>query len=122
MTNETTVQPDPAITAKGYVHPDVLVSTEWVANNLNNPQIRLVESNEDILLYGQGHIPGAVHIDWQGDLSPSTASAMIRPWCFTATKITGGRRIPSGCSSYSVTVTRRSWTVDAPNGWRRVAL
>jgi len=69
MTNETTVQPDPAIIAKGYVHPDVLVSTEWVANNLNNPQIRLVESNEDILLYGQGHIPGAVHIDWQGDLN-----------------------------------------------------
>jgi thiosulfate/3-mercaptopyruvate sulfurtransferase len=63
------ISTDQSIAAKGYVHPDVLVSTEWVANNLNNPNIRLVESNEDILLYGQGHVPGAVNIDWQGDLN-----------------------------------------------------
>lgn len=47
-----------------YAHPDRLVSTEWVAEQLQDPQIRIVESNEDALLYGTGHIPGAVHVDW----------------------------------------------------------
>lgn len=54
---------------KGYVRPDVLVSTEWVADHLNDPAVRIVESNEDILLYDLGHIPGAVQIDWQKDLN-----------------------------------------------------
>jgi thiosulfate/3-mercaptopyruvate sulfurtransferase len=52
-----------------YAHPDVLVSTDWVAAHLNDPNVRLVESNEDVLLYSTGHIPGAVHIDWQSDLN-----------------------------------------------------
>ena len=52
-----------------YVHPEALVSTDWVADNLDNPNIRLVESNEDVLLYSSGHIPGAVNIDWVGDLN-----------------------------------------------------
>jgi thiosulfate/3-mercaptopyruvate sulfurtransferase len=60
---------DTAVAAKGYVHPEVLVSTQWVADHLNDPSIRIVESNEDILLYDQGHIPGAIQIDWQGDLN-----------------------------------------------------
>lgn len=55
---------------KGYIHPDVLVSTDWVAENLENTdKIRLVESNEDVLLYSTGHIPNAVHIDWVVDLN-----------------------------------------------------
>lgn len=55
---------------KGYANPDVLVSTEWVAENLDNTdQVRLVESNEDLLLYSTGHIPNAVHIDWVNDLN-----------------------------------------------------
>ena len=53
----------------GYAHPDVLVSTEWVAQHLNDPKVRLVESNEDPLLYDTGHIPGAVKVDWQQDLN-----------------------------------------------------
>jgi len=57
------------IAARGYVHPEVLVSTEWVAQNLQNPEIRLVESNEDTLLYPSGHIPGAVQVDWALDLN-----------------------------------------------------
>lgn len=60
---------DPNISAKGYVQPEALVSTHWVAENLTNPAIRLVESNEDILLYDQGHIPGAIQIDWVSDLN-----------------------------------------------------
>jgi len=51
-----------------YAHPDVLVETEWVAQHLNDPGLRLVESDEDVLLYEVGHIPGAVKIDWHVDL------------------------------------------------------
>lgn len=47
-----------------YAYPEFLVSTDWVAANLNDPDIRLVESNEDFLLYETGHIPGAVKVDW----------------------------------------------------------
>jgi thiosulfate/3-mercaptopyruvate sulfurtransferase len=47
-----------------YVHPEYLVETEWVAGHLNDPSVRLVESDEDYLLYETGHIPGAVKVDW----------------------------------------------------------
>jgi len=47
----------------------VLVSTEWVAAHLEDPAVRLIESNEDILLYDTGHIPGAVKVDWHADLN-----------------------------------------------------
>ena len=59
------------ITSRGYAHPEVLVSTQWVADNLDNPKVRLLESNEDILLYETGHIPGAVKIDWVTELNDS---------------------------------------------------
>ena len=55
--------------SRGYAHPDVLVSTEWVAAHLDDPAVRIVESNEDALLYPSGHIPGAVHVDWATDLN-----------------------------------------------------
>ena len=51
-----------------YTHPEVLVSTQWVSEHLNDPTIRIVESNEDILLYDIGHVPRAVKTDWQGEL------------------------------------------------------
>lgn len=54
---------------KGYANPDVLVSTDWVASHLDSENIRLLESNEDVLLYDTGHIPGAQKIDWQEDLN-----------------------------------------------------
>jgi thiosulfate/3-mercaptopyruvate sulfurtransferase len=47
-----------------YVHPEYLVETDWVAARLNDPSIRIVESDEDPLLYAIGHIPGAVQVDW----------------------------------------------------------
>jgi thiosulfate/3-mercaptopyruvate sulfurtransferase len=52
-----------------YAHPEVLVDTAWVAEHLNDPNVRIIESNEDILLYDQGHIPGAIKIDWVADLN-----------------------------------------------------
>jgi len=47
-----------------YAHPEYLVDTAWVASHLDDPNVRLVESNEDYLLYETGHIPGAVKVDW----------------------------------------------------------
>jgi thiosulfate/3-mercaptopyruvate sulfurtransferase len=58
-----------SIESRHYAHPNVLVSTEWVAEHLQDPKIRIVESNEDTLLYGAGHLPGAVHVDWTHDLN-----------------------------------------------------
>ena len=58
-----------AIAERGYAKPDVLVSTDWVAEHLNDANIRIVESNEDPLLYPSGHVPGAVQIDWALDLN-----------------------------------------------------
>ena len=57
------------ITSRGYAHPEVLVSTEWVAQHLDDPDVRIIESNEDRLLYTSGHIPGAVEVDWTSDLN-----------------------------------------------------
>ena len=57
------------IEERGYAHPDVLVSTDWVAQHLKDPKVRIIESNEDPLLYPSGHVPGAVHVDWTSDLN-----------------------------------------------------
>jgi thiosulfate/3-mercaptopyruvate sulfurtransferase len=65
------------MSANEYANPDALVSTEWLAAHLNDPSIRIVESNEDILLYDVGHIPGAVKIDWTTDLNDQLARDYI---------------------------------------------
>ncbi len=59
---------DAAAPAKGYANPNMLVTTEWAAAHLNDPKVRIVESDEDVLLYEIGHIPGAVKLDWHTDL------------------------------------------------------
>ena len=52
-----------------YAHPEKLVSTEWLAAHLDDPAVVVVESDEDVLLYETGHIPGAVKVDWHDDLN-----------------------------------------------------
>jgi thiosulfate/3-mercaptopyruvate sulfurtransferase len=47
-----------------YVHPEYLVETSWVADHLKDSSIRIVESDEDPLLFKMGHVPGAVQVDW----------------------------------------------------------
>ncbi len=75
-----TVAPVADIEARGYAHPEVLVSTQWVADHLDDPNVRIIESNEDVLLYETGHIPGAVKIDWVVDLNdPLTRDYIDRP-------------------------------------------
>ena len=54
--------------ANGYVHPEVLVDTQWVADHLNDADVRLIEADEDVLLYEISHIPGAVKLDWHVDV------------------------------------------------------
>jgi thiosulfate/3-mercaptopyruvate sulfurtransferase len=56
------------IEQRGYANPEALVSTQWVADHLEDPAVRIVESDEDVLLYDVGHVPGAVKIDWHTDL------------------------------------------------------
>ena len=53
----------------GYANPQMLVSTDWVADHLDDPGLVLVESDEDVLLYDTGHVPGAVKVDWHMDLN-----------------------------------------------------
>jgi thiosulfate/3-mercaptopyruvate sulfurtransferase len=55
----------------GYSRPDVLVTTQWVEEHKDDPGLRIVESDEDVLLYEQGHVPGAVKLDWHTDLQDS---------------------------------------------------
>lgn len=62
----------PAVTPiadRGYAHPDLLVDCAWVAAHLDDPGVRMLESNEDVLLYRTGHIPGALELDWIEDLN-----------------------------------------------------
>jgi thiosulfate/3-mercaptopyruvate sulfurtransferase len=55
--------------SRGYASTEALVTTDWLADHLSDPSIRIVESNEDPLLYFSGHIPGAVEVDWTRDLN-----------------------------------------------------
>lgn len=68
-----------------YTHPEVLVDTEWVAQHLNDSSVRIIEANEDVLLYETGHIPNAVRLDWHSDVpgSPDRAHPE-RMWTLTA--------------------------------------
>ena len=52
-----------------YAHPERLVTTEWLAEHLGQPGLVVVESDEDVLLYETGHIPGAVKVDWHTELN-----------------------------------------------------
>ncbi|MFC4244491.1 sulfurtransferase [Gryllotalpicola reticulitermitis] len=63
------VATDPSEKFAAYAHPERLVSTEWLAEHLGEPGLAVVESDEDVLLYETGHIPGAVKIDWHTDLN-----------------------------------------------------
>jgi len=51
-----------------YAHPEVLVTTDWLRENLKTPNVRVVEIDVDPKLYAAGHIPGAVGWDWTTQL------------------------------------------------------
>lgn len=60
-----------------YKHPEVLVSTQWAAEHLNDPKIRFVEVDVDTSAYDQGHIPGAVGWNWQSQLQDNIRRDLI---------------------------------------------
>ena len=60
-----------------YKHPEVLVTTEWVAQNLSASNTRLVEVDVDTSAYDQGHIPGAVGWNWQTQLQDNVRRDLI---------------------------------------------
>ncbi len=62
---------------KGYVHPEVLVDAEWVEAHLSDPQVRLIEVDVDTKAYDQGHIPGAVGLNWQKELQDQVVRAPV---------------------------------------------
>lgn len=71
------VQFDPDEKLATYAHPERLVTTQWLADNLDTPGLVVVESDEDVLLYDTGHIPGAVKVDWHLDLNDSVTRDYI---------------------------------------------
>jgi thiosulfate/3-mercaptopyruvate sulfurtransferase len=95
-----------------YAHPEVLVSTEWLAEHLNDPAIRIVESNEDVLLYDTGHVPGAVHIDWRADLQDELMRDYITPEKFAEVCAKNGITPETTCVFYG----------DKSNWWACYAL
>jgi len=74
---DTTITGDENAIINAYAHPEVLVTTEWAAAHLDDPNVRIVESDEDILLYEIGHIPGAVKLDWHTDLQDPLARDFV---------------------------------------------
>src|SRR5699024_8533341 len=74
-----------------YAHPEKLVSTQWVAEHKSNPNVVVLESNEDTLLYSTGHIPGAVKIDWHTELNDPVTRDFIGPEAFA--KMAGSKDI-----------------------------
>ena len=95
-----------------YAHPEALVSTAWVADHLNDSGIRVIESNEDVLLYETGHIPGAVHIDWQRDRQAEVIRVYIQPKAFAEMCMRNGITPDTTCIFYG----------DKSNWWACYAL
>src|SRR5215216_2926542 len=73
------------IQEKGYANPDALVSTQWVAEHLDDTDnVRIVESDEDVLLYDIGHVPNSVKIDWVEDLNDPLMRDYLDPEHFAS--------------------------------------
>jgi thiosulfate/3-mercaptopyruvate sulfurtransferase len=65
-----------------YVHPDVLVSTSWVADHLNDPNVKIVEVDVDTTSYDKGHIKNAVGWNWQTQLQDRVRRDVVDPRAF----------------------------------------
>ena len=75
---------DPSPKLAAYAHPERLVTTEWLAEHLDDPNVGVAESDEDVLLYDTGHIPGAVKLDWHADLNDQVARDYVDAEGFAA--------------------------------------
>jgi thiosulfate/3-mercaptopyruvate sulfurtransferase len=84
------VENDPAPRLSAYAHPERLVTTEWLAEHLGDPGLVVVESDEDVLLYDTGHIPGAVKVDWHLELNDQITRDYLDPEAFAELAATKG--------------------------------
>jgi thiosulfate/3-mercaptopyruvate sulfurtransferase len=74
-----------------YAHPERLVTTAWLAEHLGDEGLVVVESDEDVLLYDTGHIPGAVKVDWHTELNDQVTRDYVTGEQFAA--LVGGKGI-----------------------------
>jgi len=95
-----------------YATPDILVETEWLDDHKEDTSLRIIESNEDILLYDTGHLPNAVHIDWRADLQDQTVRDYIQPEEFAQLCSRHGNTPETTCIFYG----------DKSNWWAAYAL
>ena len=95
-----------------YAHPEVLVSTQWLEDHLGTPGLVVVESDEDVLLYDVGHIPGAVKIGWHTDLNQPVVRDYLDGDAFSALAMRSGIERGSTVVIYG----------DASNWWASYAL
>ena len=103
---------DPTEKFATYAYPSRLVSTDWLAEHRNDAGLVVVESDEDVLLYEVGHIPGSVKIDWHTDLNDKVNRDYIEGAAFAALMSSKG-------------ITRDSTVViygDKSNWWAAYAL
>ncbi|OQS14612.1 sulfurtransferase [Nocardia donostiensis] len=84
------VAPDPHPAFGAYAQPHRLVTTQWLSANIGAPGLVIVECNEDALLYDIGHVPGAVKLDWRGELNDSVTRDYIDGARFTRLMRTKG--------------------------------
>jgi len=79
------------VSRTGYVHPEVLVDTAWVAANRADPKVKVVEVDVDTTAYEKGHIPGAIGVNWQKDLQAQPVRDLLPKAQFEA--LLGGHGI-----------------------------
>jgi len=65
-----------------YAHPEALVTTDWVAQHANDPNVKLIEVDVDTTGYDKGHVPGAIGWNWQTDLNDRVRRDIIDPRSF----------------------------------------
>ena len=78
------VELDTDAKVQSYDHPERLVTTQWLEDHLGTPGLVVAESDEDVLLYDTGHIPGAVKIDWHTDLNDPLTRDYVDAEAFAA--------------------------------------
>lgn len=107
-----TVPTDPAERFAAYAHPERLVSGAWLEARLGDPGLVVVESDEDVLLYETGHIPGAVKVDWHTELNDPVVRDYVSSEAFAALLSAKGIRRDSTVVIYG----------DKNNWWAAYAL
>jgi thiosulfate/3-mercaptopyruvate sulfurtransferase len=75
---------DPAPELQEYADPERLVTTGWLADNLGTDGLVVIESDEDVLAYESGHIPGAIKVDWHLELNDQVTRDYVDPGQFAA--------------------------------------